>query len=58
MDAYYFTNGTYEKCTWRRESGDAPAKYYDENGDEIVLNQGKTWVCIIQDSYADAIVIE
>ena len=57
-DAYYFTNGTYEKCTWRRESGDAPAKYYDENGDEIVLNQGKTWVCIIQDSYADAIVIE
>lgn len=57
-DAYYFTNGTYEKCTWRRESEDAPAKYYDNDGNEIVLNQGKTWICIIQDSYAEDIVIE
>jgi hypothetical protein len=57
-DAYYFTDGTYEKCTWSRETEDSPAKYYDENGDEIVLNQGKTWICIIQDSYADEIEIE
>ncbi len=57
-DAYYFTNGTYEKCTWKRESEDAPAKYYDEDGEEIILNRGKTWVCIIQDTYADDIVIE
>lgn len=57
-DAYYFTNGTYEKCTWKRESEDAPAKYYDKDGNEIVLNQGKTWICIIQDSYVDDIVIE
>lgn len=74
-DAYYFTNGTFEKCTWSRAGADGtepstymsddgtvekyrPAKYYDEDGNEIVLNQGKTWICIIQDSYADDIVIE
>ena len=57
-DAYYFTNGTYEKCTWKRESEDSPSKYYDESGNEIVLNRGKTWICIIQDSYTDDIVIE
>lgn len=57
-DAYYFTNGTYEKCTWKRESEDGPSKYYDESGNEIVLNRGKTWVCIIQDSYTEDMVIE
>ncbi|MEE0418530.1 MAG: DUF3048 domain-containing protein [Lachnospiraceae bacterium] len=57
-DAYYFTNGTYEKCTWKRESEDSPARYYDASGNEIVLNQGKTWVCIIQDTYEEDIVIE
>lgn len=57
-DAYYFTGGTYEKCTWKREKEDEPAKYYGADGKEITLNQGKTWVCIIQDSNADNIVIE
>lgn len=32
-------------------------RYYDMNGNEIKLNQGKTWVCIVQDSYTDDVVI-
>ena len=28
------------------------------NGEEIVLNQGKTWVLIIQDTMADKVVIK
>ncbi|MDR2889194.1 MAG: hypothetical protein LBV33_05065 [Lachnospiraceae bacterium] len=24
-----------------------PAKYYDKAGNEIVVNQGKTWICTI-----------
>ena len=31
---------------------------YDANGQEITLNQGKTWVCIVQDTYRDNIVLE
>lgn len=54
-DAYVFTNGTYVKGTWKKKSEDAPARYYDANGEEITLNQGKTWVCIIQDTYQDKI---
>lgn len=54
-DAYVFTNGTYEKGTWKKESEDAPARYYDGDGNEITLNQGKTWVCIIQDTDKDNI---
>lgn len=35
-----------------------PAKYLDENGGRIIMNQGKTWVCIIWNQYADDVVIE
>ena len=51
-DAYIFTNGKVIKGTWKRESDNAPNLFYDKNGDEIVLNQGKTWICCIWDSYA------
>ncbi|NLZ81485.1 MAG: DUF3048 domain-containing protein, partial [Clostridiales bacterium] len=35
-----------------------PTRYYDLEGKEIVLNQGKTWVCIVQSNRVDKIVIE
>jgi len=57
-EAYYFTNGTYEKCTWKRTSETSPARYYGADGQEIVLNQGKTWVCIILANSVENIVIE
>ncbi|MDY3920002.1 MAG: DUF3048 domain-containing protein [Candidatus Limivivens sp.] len=59
-DAYYFTKGAYQKCTWTTDEPDvysSPARYYDENGNEIVLNQGKTWVCIIRQAGAGDITI-
>ena len=53
-DAVVFTNGKVIKGTWERYGGDfTPAKYLDENGDEIVMNQGKTWICNIWDEYAE-----
>lgn len=48
-DAIIFTNGTYEYCTWTKESDWGPARYYDAYGSEMILNQGKTWVCIVED---------
>ena len=32
-------------------------RYYDMDGNEIKLNQGKTWVCIVRDSYSDHVTI-
>ena len=58
---YYFTKGAYQKGTWKKadpENPDSRAVYYDANGNELTINQGRTWVCIIQDSYEDNIVIE
>lgn len=56
---YFFTNGKVVKGTWARMNGDEkPAKYYDEDGNELVFNQGKTFVCEIWDKWADSIEFE
>ena len=31
---------------------------HSRNGGRIIMNQGKTWVCIIWNQYADDVVIE
>lgn len=43
----YITNGKAIDITWKKESEDVPARYYDADGQEITLNQGKTSVCIV-----------
>ncbi len=52
-DGWYATDGKYIPVTWSKESQTAPTRYYDSDGNEITLNQGKTWVCIIKNSSAD-----
>lgn len=51
-DAYVFTNGKVIEGTWRRDSDTSPNLFFDKDGNEIVLNQGKTWICCIWDDYA------
>lgn len=51
-DAIVFTNGKAIKGTWKRYDGDfTPAKFFDESGEEIIFNQGKTWICNIWQEY-------
>ncbi len=53
-EAIVFTGGKVIKGTWERYDGDAtPAKFYDEKGDEIIFNQGKTWICNIWEEYGE-----
>lgn len=55
-DALVFTNGKAIKGKWLRYDGDfTPAKFYDENGDEIIFNQGKTWICNIWQEYGESV---
>lgn len=51
--AYVFTNGKVIKGTWKRASDYEPNLFFDENGNEIVFNQGKTWICNIWEEYAE-----
>ncbi|MBO4980520.1 MAG: DUF3048 domain-containing protein [Lachnospiraceae bacterium] len=49
MDGWYFTNGKGIHVTWEKSSDYGATRYYDDNGDEISLNTGKTMICIVED---------
>ena len=58
-DAIVFTGGKVIKGTWERYHGDAtPAKFFDEDGEEIIFNQGKTWICNIWKEYGEFVKYE
>lgn len=58
-EMYFFTQGKVVKGTWERMDGDRkPAHFYDEDGNEIVLNQGKTFICQIWSKWEDYIEFE
>lgn len=52
-EGVYITNGKMEKVTWTKANENSPARYFDESGNEITINQGKTWVCVVQNSNKD-----
>ena len=54
----YITNGKAIDITWKKTDPWGPTYYYDMEGNPITLNEGKTWVCIVLDTYADQTHIE
>lgn len=52
-EAYVFTNGRVIHGTWQRTGDYAPNLFLDDNGNEIIFNQGKTWICCIWDQYKE-----
>ena len=47
-DGYYFTKGKGIHITWKKTSDYSPTRYYDDNGVEIQLNAGKTFIAVAQ----------
>ena len=56
-NAIYFTGGKCEDITWKKDSLESPSLFYDESGDQLVMNPGKTSICIITTDSADNIGI-
>lgn len=48
-DGWFFTNGKGIHVTWEKTSDYGATRYYDDAGNEIKLNTGKTMVCILED---------
>lgn len=46
-NGYFFTNGKGIPITWDKDGEFGVTHYYGPDGKEIILNQGKTWVCIV-----------
>ncbi len=52
-DGWFITRGKAEKVTWKKDETEGQTKYYDKEGNEITLNTGKTWICMVQNEYSD-----
>lgn len=48
-DGWYFTNGKGIHVTWVKTTDYGATRYYDDNGNEIVMNTGKTMICIVEE---------
>lgn len=44
---YYMTNGRAIPLSWKKDGQFGVTHYYNVDNEEITLNQGKTWVCIV-----------
>jgi len=56
-EGYYIINGKAEPITWRKVSATAPTEFFNEDGNEIVLNVGKTYIAIVpSDAWSDVVI--
>lgn len=44
--AYYISNGHVQKIHWSKDGIESRIVFYDENGEELMLNCGKTYIAI------------
>lgn len=52
--AEYFVGGKHEVGTWKKDSFTDITKYFDSEGNEIVLLPGNTWIQVVHDKIAIA----
>ncbi len=53
----YITGGKAIDITWKKTSEFGDTHYYDSKGKELTINQGKTWVCIINNAMEKHVMI-
>lgn len=44
--AYYISNGAMQKIHWKKDSIESRLIFYDEEGNELKINRGKTYIAI------------
>lgn len=54
----FITNGKAIPITWSKDEYWSNTHYYDQSGQEIQLNPGKTWVCMVLPSMTGEITLE
>ena len=48
---YYASRGMAQPITWTKGGTDEPFKLYDTSGEELQINTGKTWICVVDKDY-------
>lgn len=54
---YYLVNGKMTEITWEKANLTSPTRYFDANGNELVLNVGKTYIAIVPaDAWKEVVI--
>ena len=54
---YYLSNGHMQKITWEKKDEMDITRYYDEDGKELIINIGNTYIALVpSESWGDLIV--
>lgn len=57
-EGYYFTNGSYEKITWKKSAEDKPLELYSLDGTSLKVNRGKSYISVVdKDTLASTLTI-
>lgn len=56
--AWYITDGVAKDVTWAKTSETDVTRFYDENGDELQINTGKTYIGLIPADTWDKVIFE
>lgn len=57
-EGYYFTNGKAIPITWKKDGTYGTTHYYTEDGEQLMMNPGKTWITISPSSQKDDVTFE
>lgn len=52
---YYISNGGMQKITWAKETEESRLRFYDESGNELKINRGKSYIAL---NYANQAIFE
>ncbi|HHU71794.1 MAG TPA: DUF3048 domain-containing protein [Clostridiales bacterium] len=55
---YYITNGKKVDITWKKNENNKWMRYYDESGNELTINPGKTYIAMFPNNRVEDIVID
>ena len=50
---YYISYGKLEPITWTKPNATDPIKCFDSKGNEIQVNAGKSYICVVDEDYMD-----
>ncbi len=57
-EGYFITNGKAVPITWKKEAMASPTHFYDQQGNEIVLNTGKTYISLVPSDKWSEVTLE
>ncbi|BCN30583.1 DUF3048 domain-containing protein [Anaeromicropila herbilytica] len=57
-EGYYITNGKAMKITWKKNEATRKMRYYSEDGSELKINAGKTYIAIFPNNRTSGVVFK